>query len=181
MTRYVPQKNSGMVLEILERLRDRGLLQDFHVDMVGDGPGRAALEAEARSRGLEGSLTFHGAQPSVGRYYQAAFCMLTTSRWEGLPLAVLEALALGLPVVAADTPGNNDVVSATVGRLFPVQDAAIAAAQLAELAGPGGRWRELSDAAVTLVRSRYSVQRMAADTLALYRLPLGRRSPAHAA
>lgn len=178
VSRFVPQKNSGMVLDVLEELRLRGDIHDFHVDMVGDGPGRGALEGEARSRGLEGQITFHGAQPSLDRFLGRAFCMLSTSRWEGMPLAVLEALAVGLPVVASDTPGNNDVVSPSVGRLFPVDDAATAAGCLAELRGSTERWRALSDSASDLVKAKFSVRSMAAGTLALYRRQLGARLPA---
>jgi glycosyltransferase involved in cell wall biosynthesis len=169
VSRFVPQKNSEMVLDILDQLRSKGALDDFHVDMVGDGPGRGALEREARTRALDGHITFHGAQPSVGGLLLGAFCLLTTSRWEGLPLAVLEALALGLPVVASDTPGNNDVVSPSVGRLFPLGDAAAAAGHLVALRDSSDGWQALSSAASSLVREKYSARRMAEDTLAIYR------------
>jgi glycosyltransferase involved in cell wall biosynthesis len=169
VTRFVPQKNSMMVLGVMEELRRTGNLVDFHVDMVGDGPGRAELQNEAANRSLESHITFHGAKPSVEEFFLNAFCMLSTSRWEGLPLAVLEALALGLPVVASNTPGNNDVVSASVGRLFDLNHAAEAAAYLLELRDSPEMWRGLSEAAVDLVKTSFSVQRMAADTLALYK------------
>jgi glycosyltransferase involved in cell wall biosynthesis len=168
VTRFVPQKNSEMVLTILSSLRQMGALDRFHVDMLGDGPNRPALEDEARAIGLDRYLTFHGAQNSIGPYLASAFCMLTTSRWEGMPLAVLEALACGLPVVASDTPGNNDVVTSDIGRLFAAGDAPAAAAHLLELASSPETWRRLSLSAAETVRARYSVGRMSCDTLALY-------------
>ena len=133
ITRFVPQKNSHMVLEILTCLRKQGALERFHVDFLGDGPERADLESQAHFLGLTGSMTFHGAQSSVTPFLTQGFCLLTTSRWEGMPLAVLEALAHGLPVVASNTPGNNDVVGPDLGCLFPVNDPATAANELIRL------------------------------------------------
>lgn len=177
VTRFVPQKNSEMVLAIAEKLRSMGILNEFHFDIVGDGPGRSALENESRARGLEHRLTFHGSHPSVRQFFLNGFCILSTSRWEGLPIAVLEALALGLPAVASDTPGNSDVVSTSVGRLFPLNDAQAAAVHLSDLRGSLETWEKLSASAVRLVRGQFSVQRMAADTLTVYRQPLSRTRP----
>jgi glycosyltransferase involved in cell wall biosynthesis len=175
VTRFVPQKNSEMVLDILDQLRSRGILEEFHLDIVGDGPGRRQLEVAAKNRRLDKHISFYGTQPSVGRFFLAGFCVLSTSRWEGLPIALLEALALGLPAIATDTPGNNDVVSSSVGRLFSIGDPAAAADHLAELRKSTRSWHDLSNAAVNLVREHFSVRRMAEDTLAIYMRPLGKR------
>jgi glycosyltransferase involved in cell wall biosynthesis len=168
ITRFVPQKNSDMVLSILSSLRQKGALDRFHVDMLGDGPERPNLEQEVASLGLKDSVTFHGAQPSVSSYLAKGFCVLTTSRWEGMPLAVLEGLAHGLPAIGTDTPGNNDVISNQVGRLFPLTDSAAAADHLIELAANPATWKQLSNAAVQMVQVKFSVRRMGADTVALY-------------
>lgn len=168
ITRFVPQKNSSMVLAILSSLRQKGALDRFHVDMLGDGPERQNLEQEIQRLGLKNSVTFHGAQPSVIPYLAKGFCVLTTSRWEGMPLAVLESLANGLPAIGSDTPGNNDVISNKVGRLFALNDPAAAADHLMELAMNPVTWKQLSTAAVEMVQEKFSVQRMGADTEALY-------------
>jgi glycosyltransferase involved in cell wall biosynthesis len=178
VTRYVPQKNSGMVLDVLDALRDRGALDRFHVDMIGDGPQRVDLEAQARKRGLASHLTFHGAQPSISPFLARAFCFLSTSRWEGMPLAVLEAMGAGLPVVASNTAGNNDVVSGRVGRLFDLNAPSVAAAHLVELSSDGALWKTLSTAARDLIKERYSADRMARDTAALYQRIIGTRERA---
>jgi glycosyltransferase involved in cell wall biosynthesis len=169
VTRYVPQKNSGLVLDILEELARLRVLERFHVEMLGDGPGRAALEADTKRRGLEPCVSFRGAQASIAPSLLQGFCLLTTSRWEGMPLAVLEALAHGLPVVASDTPGNNDVVSIEHGFLFPVDDPKLAATTLATLAGAPEIWRRTSVGAAATAKAKYSVDRMGRDTLAVYR------------
>ena len=89
---------------------------------------------------------------------------LTTARWEGLPLAVLEAMSLGIPVVASDVVGNRDAVEEGVtGYLYPLGDVKIAA-------------RLVEDAARLdreLVRQHhrqyFSSERMVEETLAVYR------------
>ncbi len=168
VTRFVPQKNTGLVLTILKGLRDRGALDLFHVDILGDGPERREVEAAARDSGLSAHLTFHGAQDSVAPFLSRAFCFLTTSRWEGMPLAVLEALAAGLPVIASDTPGNNDVVTRDVGRLYALDKPSAAAKAIVELAQYPETWARLSAAARRSVRITFSVERMAGETLAHY-------------
>lgn len=169
VTRFVPQKNSGLVLDVLEHLRRRGEPELFHVDVLGDGPERGPIEAEARSRGLGGAMTFHGTRPSIAAHVSLGFCLLSTSRSEGLPLAVLEAMAAGLPPVVTDVPGNCDLVNDRVGRVFPPSDPGAAASILLDLAGRPREWMELSSAARAEVRRSFSVGRMAAETLAVYR------------
>ncbi len=174
VTRFVTQKNSGMVLAILSQLRRAGRVDSFHVDMLGDGPDRSALEREARRLGLDRHMTFHGAQNSIAPFLGESFCLLTTSLWEGMPLAVLEALAHGLPVVASDTPGNNDIITPEVGRLFPVSDPSIAADHLLELASNQETWTRISTAAAVAARTHYSIERMTLDTRLLYERTLAR-------
>lgn len=168
VTRFIPQKNTEMVLAIMASLQDRGALDLFHVDVLGDGPERAAIEERARAMGLSAHITFHGAKDSIAPYLASAYGFLTTSRWEGMPLAVLEALAAGVPVVASDIAGNNDVVTREVGRLFPLGEPALAASHLLDLAQDVSQWQALAIAAAERVRSKFSVERMAADTRAEY-------------
>jgi glycosyltransferase involved in cell wall biosynthesis len=173
VTRYVYQKNSGLVLDILEQLGNQRTLERFHVEMLGDGPERTALEDDAKRRGLDRYISFRGAQASIAPFLLEGFCLLTTSRWEGMPLAVLEALAHGLPVLASDTPGNNDVVGLEVGFLFPLNDPKFAANSLAALASDPAIWRRTSRGAAAAAKRRYSVERMGHDTLAVYHKLLG--------
>jgi len=169
VTRFVTQKNSEMVLDILDEVRKKGALNLFKVDMLGDGPGRAELEQQAAQRGLSESLVFHGARPAIQPYLKNASVFLTTSRWEGLPLAVLEAMAMAVPVVASATPGNVDVVDHDVGRLFNLNDPATAADHLIELAQNAAVLKQLSERSRARIVREFSVDRMARDTLAVYR------------
>ena len=78
--------------------------------IAGDGPLRAALEEKARNLGLEHSVRFLGCRNDVPEFLSALDIYVLPSLWEGLPLALIEALAVGKPIVATSVGGNAEVV-----------------------------------------------------------------------
>lgn len=122
--------------------------------LVGDGPDRATLERQAAGLGVAGRVMFAGAVDGAAggllEYLAAADVCAAPSRNEGMGRALVEAMALGLPVVGTDVGGIPDVIGRDeAGRLIPTDDSAALAAALAEL-GRDGRLREkLGDAART--------------------------------
>lgn len=100
--------------------------------VLGDGPERPALEREAETLGVSDRVRFLGAgtRDEVLRLFRAADAVLVTSAWENLPHTVLEALAVGTPVIATAVGGIPEVVvDGANGLLVPPHDAdAIAAA-----------------------------------------------------
>jgi glycosyltransferase involved in cell wall biosynthesis len=135
--RLARQKGYDLLLEAHARVvRD----VPHRLLILNDGPEAATLEALARSLGVTGSVEFAGAVtaplPSVAR--ADLFCL--PSRHEGLPLALLEALVLGVPVIAADcSEGVRDALDqGRVGELVPVEDVdALADALARHLTDPG--------------------------------------------
>ncbi len=83
---------------------------DAHLLVVGDGPLRAHCQNRARENGVEARVHFLGERADVARLMGASDAFILPSRFEGMPLAVLEAMAAGLPVVACDAPGTRDCV-----------------------------------------------------------------------
>ena len=79
--------------------------------LVGDGPLRAQLQEQVQRLNLTSYVTFEGFQPDVKPYLQAADIFVLTSWQEGMSLAVLEAMACGLPCVVTDVGGNAEVVA----------------------------------------------------------------------
>ncbi|MDR2726961.1 MAG: glycosyltransferase, partial [Deltaproteobacteria bacterium] len=170
MSRFTYQKHSEFLVEIAQALRQRGRLGDFRFILVGDGPGRSGLMADAEARGLAGSLECPGASLEPHTFFAGAFCYLSTSRWEGMSLGVLEALAHGLPAVVTDVVGNRDAVSDNeTGFLYPEGDADAAASALCRLADDPDLRRTLGARAREHARQRHDARKMAADTLALLR------------
>ena len=142
---------------------------------VGDGDDRGELERNARSDKLE-NLRFLGRQDDPSPYLAAADIYLSTSRWEGLPLAVLEAMAMGRPVVASNVAGHREVVGESgAGLLYPLGDSAQAAQALQRLSDDVAMRQRLGARARQVQQEAYSAQRMAEAVCALY----GRLAKAH--
>ncbi|GAP33853.1 glycosyltransferase [Piscinibacter sakaiensis] len=91
----------------------RAALPAARLRIVGDGPQRAALQAQAQALGLDQGVDWAGTRRDMAAVYAGAALFVLPSRYEGLPLALLEAQACGLPAVAFDCPtGPREVLGA---------------------------------------------------------------------
>lgn len=117
----VPRKGHARLLDALTRLRDL----PWRLTCVGsldlDPATVQAIRATVRERGLDGRITFVGAVPSgeIARFYDAADVFVMPTFYEGYGMAVAEAVAHGLPVVASRTGGIPDLVDERSGVLLP--------------------------------------------------------------
>ena len=102
--RLVHQKNHALALEAL------ALLPGVHLAVVGDGELRGDLERLASERGLSDRVAFLGLREDARALVGAADVLVLPSRWEGLPLVALEALAAGTPVVATAARGVRELL-----------------------------------------------------------------------
>ena len=117
--RLGPQKSLEVALEAVAELPDVSLV------VAGDGPDRGTLERRARELGVDGRARFLGSVPRDGvlRLFRAADASLLSSSWENLPHTVLEALAVGSPVIATAVGGVPEVVrDGENGLLVPARD-----------------------------------------------------------
>ncbi len=145
--------------------------------LVGDGDRRAALESQARRLGVAGQVHFLGASDDVGPLLRAADLFVLPSYAEGLPVALLEAMACRLPAVATDVDGTRDLIDDGVtGRLVPAGAPARLAAGLIEgLSSPAAAgWAERGRAAVV---RHYGLDEVIDRYLAMYRELVGARGP----
>ena len=142
--------------------------------IVGDGPERDTLRALARTLAPGDGVVFAGAIPDAARVLPVVDLYVTASRREGLPLAVLEAMACGLPVLATAAPGHVDAVEPEVtGRLVPLDDApGLAAAAALLLRDPALRAR-MGRAGRERVERHFSHARVLAEIADLYRAAVG--------
>jgi glycosyltransferase involved in cell wall biosynthesis len=123
------EKGADVLLDAVARLADLPL----QVSLVGSGPERGALEDRLRSAGLGAWVRLHGAIEDAGRIFRAFDAFVLSSRTEGTPIALLEAIAAGVPVVATSVGGVPDVVSPAEAKLVAPEDPAALAAAIREL------------------------------------------------
>ena len=178
VARLVASKNVGMLIEVADRVSAAtvdGAKPLFVV--AAEGSMRAVLEADIDRRGLADTVRLIGAlygNDLVGAYHAAiAFC--STSDYEGFGLAIVEAMASGLPVVATAVGGVTDlVVDEETGALVRQGDAeAMAREVLAMLADPA-RSNQLGESGRTRALARFDARRMVEDFATLYLRLAGR-------
>jgi len=136
----------------------------------------ADMRVAARVRGVEDRLVFAGQTLSVQDYFRASDCFVLSSGREGLPVALLEAMACGLPCVASRLPGSTDVVidDGVNGLLVPPGDTASLAGALAAVLGDDEQARRLGRAARATVEERFASGRVADAWLDAYATVLAR-------
>jgi glycosyltransferase involved in cell wall biosynthesis len=119
--RLTPQKNQAVLLRALALVRQRVPVRLW---ILGSGPLRAKLEALARELGVLDAVTFLGFQSNPFKYISKANALVLSSDWEGFGNVVVEAMALGIPVVSTECPfGPPEIVThGENGLLTPVGD-----------------------------------------------------------
>jgi len=138
--------------------------------LVGDGPEAPRLRALAAILGIEARVRLTGPIADASRLLPALDLYVSASRKEGLPLALLEAMACELPVAATRVPGHVDVVEEGVtGLLAAPDDHGDLGRVMRELMTEPARRSVMGQAGRRRVEDRFGASRMAAETAALYR------------
>ena len=140
-----------------------------HVCIAGEGELRKELEAKRKALNLEDCVTFLGYRADAPGIIRAADVYVSSSWSEGLGTSILEALASGVPVVAAEAGGAKEmVIPGETGYLVPVRDArALANAIIDALANPDKAAR-MAATGSRRTKEKFSVARMVEQTLAVY-------------
>lgn len=159
-----PEKNLPRLVRTAAQAGD-----DIRLAILGEGPERAAIVAEARMRGFEDRLDLCGFVPNVGDYLNAADIFALSSDTEQCPLSLIEAMAAGLPVVAPRV-GDIESMVAEANRPFivPHADEARFAAAIRTLADDPAMRREIGRANAEHARRHHSSAPMIDTYFQLY-------------
>jgi glycosyltransferase involved in cell wall biosynthesis len=133
-----------------------------------------AMRADAGARGLGDRLTFTGSRHDVHEYFRLADVFVLPSRREGLPVALMEAMACGLPCVASRLPGATDTLiqDGVSGLLVPPEDVAAFADAIDKMLTDQAGAARMSAAARAFVTEHFSAKTIAARWLSNYRAAL---------
>ena len=138
--------------------------------IAGDGERRVELETQARSLGIADRVRFLGWRRDLPTIYGATDVFLLTSRNEGTPVALIEAMASGVPGVSTDVGGVQDVIGTpATGILAPSGDVAALAAGVSRLLADRDEREAMGARARQRVLARYGIERLVAEIAALYR------------
>jgi len=156
-------KNHAMMLAAFAELLKRH--PHAHLTIVGDGPERAAIEGLISGYGITGNVSLAGFQSEVSPFLEQADVFLLTSNYEGISIALLEAMRAGLPAICTAVGGIPETVTdAESGILVPAGDLGALTAAMSELAsspqkreqfGESGRKRFSSEFSLDTMVSRY--------------------------
>jgi colanic acid/amylovoran biosynthesis glycosyltransferase len=166
--RLCPQKGQEMILAAVAALRDE--MPDLEVILVGDGETRAAIEAAVRARGVEAQVTLAGwrSNAEVRDLIRGARALLLPTFAEGLPVVIMEAFALGRPVISTWIAGIPELVDARCGWLIPAgSEAALAGAMRAALTADPARLAAMGREGRARVEVRHDQRAEAGRLMAL--------------
>jgi glycosyltransferase involved in cell wall biosynthesis len=175
VTRLAPPKDAGTLLGALAELDGT----PFRARLVGDGRDRVDVERELERLGLDGRVELLGERDDVPELLAGSDVFVLSSRAEGMPLAILEAMAAGLPVVASDVGGIGElVVDGETGVLVRPGDRDALAAALERVAGDGALRKRMGAAARARAEALFDLPRFLEAHAALYERELtASRSP----
>ena len=169
--RLAPEKGLDILLDAWSLVRQTH--PEARLSLIGEGPERPSLEARIGRLGLDDVVDLAGAVADPSRLLNAMDLFVLPSREEGMSIALLEAMALGLPVVATDIPGNRGlIVPGEHGRLVPPDDpGALAGAIRDRWAEPEAAMRMAAEARRRVVE-HFSIAAVARRHLDLFALLL---------
>jgi glycosyltransferase involved in cell wall biosynthesis len=169
--RLNPVKDLGTLLQAFATLPSP-LREQSRLFLVGDGAERASLETKRDVLGLGDRIRFLGARNDVADVLMAADAFVMSSKSEGLPMVLLEAMAAGVPCVATAVGGIPKLFGTDCGMLVPAGDAPALAGAMAALAASQALRERLAANALGNLRLHYALDRVVDQYLQLFGLPL---------
>ncbi|MDP9055646.1 MAG: glycosyltransferase family 4 protein [Acidobacteriota bacterium] len=165
VARFAPQKDHLTLVKAMTGVRG-----NWRLLFVGDGPLRPQVEAEVKASGLSQRIECLGDRADIAEILKKTDIFVLATRWEGLPLSILEAMRAGVPVIATDVGGVAEAVTDGVtgyltrcGDIEQLRDCLNRLVGSPELMGTMGR------AARRRYEKDFNVETMASRTLAVYR------------
>jgi glycosyltransferase involved in cell wall biosynthesis len=166
--RLWPQKRVHDLIWATELIKN--IKPNVFTVVVGDGPERDTLVDYTHKIAIDDRVRFVGPRDDVPRLMTIMEALVQPSEFEGMPNSIMEAMAAGLPVVASNIPGNDELVTdGESGFLVPVGDTKMLASRINRLLDEPDLSRRFGQAGQARVRDQFSVERMVASHVQRYR------------
>ncbi len=167
VARFHPLKDHELLVRAFADLAAE--CRDAVLVLAGDGPTRQTIESEVGRLGIASQVRFLGATGDVVSVLQGSDVFVLASRWEGHPLSILEAMAVGLPIIAPCVGGIGEIVSSGVnGTLVAAGDETMLAAAIRRLYESTTERHELGRRAREIAVESFSLEVMTDAYLAIY-------------
>jgi glycosyltransferase involved in cell wall biosynthesis len=173
--RLIPVKGCDVFLRAMNELRDLPI----HASIVGGGPEQERLQALVAEPAMRARVHFHGYVQAAARFYRAFDVWVLSSRSEGTPMALFEAMAADVPIVATDVGGVGDVVSQAEACLVAPEDPEALAASLRDIYSGRLRTAERVRAARTRLGQQFGTEQWIERYIEVYRSLLTGARPSH--
>ncbi|MEN8258766.1 MAG: glycosyltransferase family 4 protein [Thermodesulfobacteriota bacterium] len=166
--RFSPEKGMDVLLEAFALLIDQ--VEDVQLLLVGEGQEMTAMEEQVCRLGLTGRVHFPGFSETPGDFVAEADVVVLPSRSEGIPNVVLEAMAMGKPVVATAVGGVPEIIEDGIsGRLVPAEHPSLLARGLAEVLSDPEVWQRFAEQGRRRVQDFFSIEARVGRLEDLYR------------
>lgn len=167
VARLSAEKDFPTLLRAVDLARQH--IPELRLRIIGDGAERPGLEKLAVSWQLGGHVEFLGERSNVPELLASAGCFVSSSLTEGISLTLLEAMAVGLPVLATSVGGNPEiVVEGETGRLVPAADPAAFAAGIVRMWQERAQWESYGRQGRTRIANHFDIRRMVQQYEDLY-------------
>ena len=165
--RLAPAKSYDTLLRSVALARRH--VPDLALWIVGDGSDSTSLRQLSRELELDDVVEFCGERADVGTWLRRADVFVLSSVSEGLPISILEAMAVGLPAIVTDVGGMPEVITLSgAGRTVPANDVQTLAAAIVEFAGMRDQLQQWGERARSCYTANFTPERMAEQYSALY-------------
>lgn len=167
--RLEPVKNARLAVEAMGKL-PASLRERVRLCVIGDGSQKDDLLALSRELALTPYVRFFGHRADAVRLLGGADALLLPSRVEGMPLAALEAMCVGVPVISTPWPGAEELLGrGSFGAVLPDWNPASAAGAIERICERAAEFREMGERAQRYARERYDIRRTARAHERFYR------------
>jgi glycosyltransferase involved in cell wall biosynthesis len=174
VARLTEVKDQATLIRAFQIVHKTNPRAELHI--LGDGPLRASLESLSNRLALDRSITFHGASPNVAEFLSRLDVFVLSSISEGLPIAVLEAMAAGLPIVSTRVGGICEVATDHEIAEYCIPNEPEALAKSIQSILEPVRLRVMGQTGQAVARRSFTIQAMSEGYLALYRDLLSNKS-----